>query len=89
MLDFASLWDVLGELKTSLLFVIALPIFLATALASLADWAERHLAAHDPTTSKPLADNRSASARQPHSRRVTPTGSPIFQAGDGHSVKRS
>jgi hypothetical protein len=89
MLDFTSLWDFLGELKTSLPFAIALPIFLATALASLADWAERYLAAHDPTTSETFLNNRSASARQSHNRLVTPSRSPIFEASGGHSVKRS
>jgi hypothetical protein len=38
-----DLWQWTGELKTSLPFMLALPIVVAMAFATLVDWLERHL----------------------------------------------
>jgi hypothetical protein len=52
MFSLDDVWQWAGELKTSLPFEIALPIAVAIALATLADWIERYL------TIPPKADSQ-------------------------------
>jgi hypothetical protein len=47
-----ELSDVLVRLKTSLPFVVALPIIVALVFASIVDWLERRLTAHPETAAE-------------------------------------
>jgi hypothetical protein len=88
MPDFQDLWYGINALKTSPLMVIALPMLVATVFASIVDWVESYIGRSQETTSRHLADEACASARQTHSRRVTPNRSPIFGVS-GHPVEGS
>jgi hypothetical protein len=46
MPDLGDLWALASALKTSLPFAAALPIFVATVFANVADWLEAYLATH-------------------------------------------
>jgi hypothetical protein len=84
MPDFHDVWNWMGALGASPLFPIALPVLLATAFASLADWVEHRLAG-DQSASQPYADGDSAAARKPHVRQVTPGRSPAFHGNGSRS----
>ena len=84
MPDFHDVWTWMDALKASPLFPIALPVLLATAFASLADWFEHRLAGYQ-SASQQYADDHSASVREPHSQRATPSRSPVFQGDGGRS----
>ena len=88
MSQFQDLWDWMAALKTSLPFAIALPILLATAFATLADWVDHYLGTYRQTSSPRPADDPSMSARRRDSSGVTPSRSPVFKADGGHSIER-
>jgi hypothetical protein len=46
MPDLHALWIWMSALKGSLPFALALPILVATAFATIADWVEDHLVRH-------------------------------------------
>ena len=85
MSQFQDLWDWMVALKTSLPFAIALPILLATAFATLADWFDHYLATYRHAPSQGHAAEPRA---QRESHGVTPSRSPVFKADGGHSIER-
>ena len=76
---FHDLWAWMAALRTSLPFAVALPILLATAFATLADWLEHYLSHYQQT-----ADDPRLLAHHRHNLRMAPRRAPVFQHdGDG------
>ena len=85
MSRFQDLSEWMAALTTSLPFAIALPILLATAFATLADWFDHYLTTYRHTPSRGHAGEPRA---EPESRRMTPSISPAFKAGSAHNADR-
>jgi hypothetical protein len=82
MADIQDLWQSLAALKTSIPFVIALPILIATVFASIVDWLEGYLADRQDTPSQYQSDDLDPSVRQRQSGEVSATSRPAFEGGN-------
>ena len=85
MSHFQNLSEWMAALTASLPFAIALPILLAIAFATLADWFDHYLTTYRHTPSRGRAGEPRAE-RESHG--MTPSISPAFKAGSAHNADR-
>jgi hypothetical protein len=77
-----ELWELMGALRTSLPFAIALPLLVGLVFASAVDWIERRLNAEREGTARDAADARVVVAGRLASRRLALARRHLIDAGD-------